>query len=421
VPSLYELRWLEGVSGRVRYRELISDTEQWNRHAAAGFVSGDPDDVRRAAGLPDTRYAHQVFETLDWEAHGFVPAAEAFRDCDLPVLSTTGQYDSCMLGALWQHERYLEHASTSARRASTLLIGPWDHGCESSSGPAHAADLQFGPDAAVDLRRLHLEWFDWVMRGGRRPAFLDVPVRYFVTGEERWRAAASLPEATRSTSHRFLVSAPPPNDVFHSGWIATTPAGGPDYRIDADAGDMRTVEVELTERPDAVPIGASDEPAPFHDLFATVGGDQPTDQAFSVALEGQGVVYHSSIVGESLAIVGRPRLRLQLSIETPATPVQIDLVALLHEVRDDASAILLSSDMRRLALDSARTEVELDSWRFTARVLERSSRVRLTVRVAQSLWWARPPSAPAHVVLRVHHDERATPALWLPLGDVDAE
>ena len=97
---------------------------------------------------------------------------------DLPVLMVGGWYD---LFSSSTTETYMALKKT-IKSPVYLLMGPWPH----SPGKQSHGQVDFGPNAAVDLRAIQQTWFDRWVKGaegdfGRNPPF-RTPVRLFVMG-----------------------------------------------------------------------------------------------------------------------------------------------------------------------------------------------------------------------------------------------
>jgi hypothetical protein len=315
-------------------------------------------------------------------------------------------------------------APAETRSTSHVLIGPWDH-AGTDSGHNVVGELYFAEAAKVNLRTLRTDWFRHVLFGEPKPDLLADRFVYYVAGAEEWRSAATLAAATTATTDRFLVSAQGPNDVFHSGWLASEPGDGPDYSVRLDPADRRTRRLEMEPRPGAAPDNPL-FPLAYNSLLMTQGGNDPTNQLFTIAVDGDGVVYHSTPFTEPVTVTGKPALRLRLVPDADDG----DLSILLHEVRPDGQTIFLSSDLIRLSLrdrggdrqpllPGQENEVDITDFRFCARELGRGSRLRLTIRAAWS-----PLILPASDGLNMHpavtvalvHRATDPAVLTLPLG-----
>jgi predicted acyl esterase len=398
IGSPYLQRWGVLSAAQGSYADLFSDIGYWHRIWAEHWRAH-----RDHFGLPQSElgtemnWSHRFLEQPGWSAfwNALVPSAADYAAMGIPVLSLTGQYDSCQLPALAHHLRLETMGSDAGRAGNHLVIGPWDHSSV-NDGAAHAGNLRFGPQCRIDILQLKIEWYRWALMGGPKPAFLRQRIVYWQAGEEAWHSCDRLAEVSSGTATMTLAAAAGPNDVFHSGWLG---AGAPEtepYHFTCDPFDSALIDIELLPREDEVhgfgAAGGSAGQIPFNSMFMTLAGDEPTSQAFATHLRGQGLVYHSAPLESPLALAGRPQLELHCALDG----ADADLVMLLYEVRADGRCILLSSDALRLRYrDGFDREVlatpgvpflaRLADARFFARTLARHSRLRLVVRNAASL------------------------------------
>lgn len=398
IGSPYVQRWGVLSAAKGSYAELFSDIGYWHRVWAEYWRAH-----RSHAGLPQ-----EVLGTeMDWSRiflaqpgwgpswEALVPGAADYAALDIPVLSLTGQYDSCQVSTLAHHQRLESMGSAAARAGNHLVIGPWDHGTV-NDGAAHAGNLRFGPQCRIDILQLKIDWYRWTLAGGPKPEFLRHRIVYWQAGEEAWHGCDSLAEATAGTAPLALAAVPGPNDLFHSGWLAEAAPETAPYRFTCDPFDEALIDIELLPREDEVhgfgAAGGAAGQLPFNSLFMTLAGDEPTSQAFATHLRGQGLVYHSAPLEAPLALAGRPQLELHCALDG----ADADLVMLLYEVRADGRSILLSTDALRLrwregferevlAAPGVPFVARFDDARFFARTLARHSRLRLVVRNAASL------------------------------------
>ena len=141
----------------------------------------------------------------DWLAH---PTYDAYwRPLDLearasemsvPALNIGGWYDVFQRSTIGSYKTMTEEAATEvARNGQRMIIGPWPHGWNTSQT---VGDLDFGPDALVNVDELLLEWFNYWMKDGSAPS--GKPIRIFVMGENVWREEDEWPLAnTRYTDY----------------------------------------------------------------------------------------------------------------------------------------------------------------------------------------------------------------------------
>src|SRR5690606_28477384 len=134
-----------------------------------------------------------------------VPTDVQFQALDIPVLSITGAYDTTQWGAIEFYRRHTRNASPAARSNHYLVIGPWDHAATRVPRPV-IGGLPLGEESLVDIPRLHFDWYEWVLKGADKPAFLRNNVAYYVSGAETWRYADTLDQATAERQAWYLGS-----------------------------------------------------------------------------------------------------------------------------------------------------------------------------------------------------------------------
>jgi putative CocE/NonD family hydrolase len=213
-----------------------NDSARWNRLTHDWYVSGRPyRDLEKIDGTPnpifDAWMAHPTYDAY-WQ--GAIPYKGEFARINIPVLQTAGYYSGGPGAAVYyfsQHYKYNPHAE------DYLVIGPYDHfgaqrGTISTLGPPtmSTAGYELDPAAQIDLYvDLRFKWFDYVLRGGRKPAILQNKVNYQVTGANVWKHAPSL-AAISARTLRFYLS---------------PTQSGAAYRLN-DAKPVRDASVALT-------------------------------------------------------------------------------------------------------------------------------------------------------------------------------
>jgi putative CocE/NonD family hydrolase len=137
-----------------------------------------------------------------WQA--MLPYKQEFARIDIPVLAITGYYDDGQVSALnFIRDLY----AYNPRANGYVVIGPWDH---LGTQHAHKDDVLRGyridPAGQIDTPKLTFDWFDYVMRGGPKPALLADRINYEVMGANRWAHAPSL-DAMSAKTVTFYLSA----------------------------------------------------------------------------------------------------------------------------------------------------------------------------------------------------------------------
>jgi len=247
------------------------------------------------------------------------PQAADYAGMGFPVLTATGFFDDDQPGALRYYRNHVTHASPAAAARHYLLIGPWDHG--GTQAPEKDIDGLTIPDAAVlDMKKLHLEWYDWALGRGALPALFRDRVAYFMMGANEWRYAPTLDAASGAELVLHLSAAEgTPRGVFRAGRLSAQPPGA---------------------EPPALMVSDPRE-LPELDVAKYAPGENLTSQFR--ALQKRALVFHSEPFATATELAGHMRLTLECAADAP----DFDLWAQVLLVGADGSAVQLGQDIRR--------------------------------------------------------------------------
>ncbi len=207
----FALPWAVYIDGRVN-QELTA--YRW----PAAFQHLPISDADEAAGRRIPFYR-------DWVAH---PTRDAYWDENswehaqdqiaVPSFSISGWYDIFLKGLLTDHVEITKRGRTEAARAGRrVMIGPWVHGV----GRNPVGEVNFGPEASVDLARVQLRWFDYWLKGARNGVAEEPPIKIFVMGENSWRYEREWPLARTRYTKYYLHSAGRANSLNGDGALST--------------------------------------------------------------------------------------------------------------------------------------------------------------------------------------------------------
>src|SRR5882762_7548984 len=311
--------------------------------------------------------SHETYDEF-WRA---MSIQEKYADMDVAAYHLTGWYDDLTHETIsnFVNMRKLSR-SDHARRWQKLLIGPWGHGVRSD--PKYG-DMDFGPQMATDLRKLHLHWYDYHLKGVQNGLDTEAPIRIFVMGENGWRDEQEWPLARARATRLYL----------HSGGTANTRMGD---------GTL-SEKTPGTERPDTYAYDPR-YPVPTYGGHGSGGGGITRDGAFSV----QGpmdqrstqqrddvVVYTTDTLAADTEVTGAVELNLFFSTDVTDT----DFFGTLSDVYPDGRAILItegagrtryreSREKTKLLTPKQRYEVKIPLWE-TSNVFKASHRIRLHI------------------------------------------
>jgi putative CocE/NonD family hydrolase len=251
-------------------------------------------------GMADAMLEPLLHSTLDDWWRQIMLTDEKAAQVDVPVLTITGFHDGDQAGALYNWAQAEEHAANPDVRH--LLVGPWRHAQMRDGQAAPMGEVDFGPDASVDLARLITRFFDTYLKD--QPAD-DLPARcrLFVSGTNAWRVTSSYPPADAVSTELYLradarLSFAPPSS---------------DEQPDALPADWR----------DPVPlVGVGEDCRPQHDRPDVL-------------------VYTSDVLTDDLTVLGPVLAAIHLSVDAP----DADVVVRIEDVHPDGRSLNMTGEL----------------------------------------------------------------------------
>ncbi len=128
---------------------------------------------------------------------------EIHSHVEVPNLDFTGWYDHCNDSV--HHLRLMQAngGSRLAQEQTRLVVGPWNH---PGLGKQCCGDIDFGPQAEVDLPGLIIPWFEHWLKDLDNGVNSGAAVRYFSMGEGRWKSASTWPPTQATQQPLYLTS-----------------------------------------------------------------------------------------------------------------------------------------------------------------------------------------------------------------------
>ena len=283
----------------------------------------------------------------------------------VPMLHISSWYDIFAEGAPSAFRSIREKSRhPQARNNQKLVIGPWAHlfpyVTPNSGG---AGDIDFGPEALVDLHQTQLRWFDYWLKDVDTGIMSEPPVSVFTMGEDRWQTLEDWPPPGANYVRWFLHSEGKANSAGGDGTLSTVPPV--DEPPDAYVYDPQDPVPTLGGANLSLPIGVQDQ--------------RPVEQRNDV------LVFTSEPMERPVEVTGPITVELWASSSARDT----DFTAKLVDVRPDGYAQnLLDGIIRARYRDSASdpTLIEpgkpyrytIDLW-ATSTVFQPGHRIRLEV------------------------------------------
>jgi uncharacterized protein len=197
------------------------------KEAVAAWDAGEGANLLRFlpwAELPDRVFEDEVGPARAWLSHPDRDPWKLDADCKeiaVPNLDVLGWYDNCHGDFRLFTTMVKEGKTATARAGQRIVIGPWPH---TPHGTRKFGEIDFGPNAVVNIPALEIRWFDYWLKGTANGVDRDAPVHFFLMGANEWRDAPAWPVASTmpvtyylsggtantAAGNGSLVSAPPP-------------------------------------------------------------------------------------------------------------------------------------------------------------------------------------------------------------------
>lgn len=263
-----------------------------------------------------------------WKIKGMSVVDHVADYADVPVLHITGWYDS------WTRQVTMNYEALSKAKKSPhrLVIGPWVHG---SQGSFVSGEVEFTPDAAVDLLAWRLRWYDRWIRGEKNGVDDDPRVLLYVmgTGDDRkssagrlqhggfWRAEKEWPLArAKPTAFYFrgdgTLAGSPPSPNPSSGFGTVPFYSHTTYTFDP-RHPVPTVGGNISSNSGLMSSGGYDQ-RPRDDTHAA-------DNRLPLSERQDVLVYRTEPLDANLEVTGTVKVNLWVS----STAIDTDLTAKL--------------------------------------------------------------------------------------------
>lgn len=353
---------------------------------------------------------------LDWLKHPddddywkTLSVEAQFDKIQVPAYHVGAWYDIFLGGTLHNFVGLRARGgSDAARHGQRLLIMIGGH----AGGGRKIGEVDFGPQASLDLDEIMLRWYDHILKGIDNGVEKEKPVRMFVMGENTWRQEDDWPlERARSTRYHL-----------HSAGHASSLTG--DGTLSRESPEDETPDSFVYDPADPVP---------------TVGGPLccdsehlmpgPRDQR---AAEGRAdvLVFTTSPFQQDFEVTGPTSLELYAS----SSAVDTDFTGKLVDVAPDGFARNLTEGVLRARYRNSQEKPELmnpgeiykltvDLW-ATSNVFLAGHRMRLEIsssnfpRFDRNLNTGESPESGMRFVKAtntIFHDRKHPSALILPV------
>ena len=282
-----------------------------------------------------------------------------------PMLHVTSWYDTFAEGGPAAYQSITAKSKfEAARTGQRLIIGPWGHLLPYTNPSSRGAgDIDFGPNALIDLNETLLRWFDYWLKDVANGIMDESPVSVFTLGENRWQDLSDWPPPTMRQVRYFLHSGGEANSLKGNGTLSTVPPS--QEQTDAFVYDPDNPVQSLGGNNLTVDMGVQDQ--------------RPVEERNDV------LVYTSEPLSQPLEITGPVTVTLWAS----SSAIDTDFTAKLVDVHPDGYAQnLLNGIIRARYRNSATTpqmmeagkpyQFTIDLW-ATSNVFLPGHRIRLEI------------------------------------------
>jgi len=360
IKASYFSQWLGYTMGKTQNINLFQDGRYWAGKYYKMYSEHMP--FMKMAEITGSN--QKIFER--WISHPeydsfwvkLTPSAEQYAKMNIPILTITGHFDGDQHGAMHYYFGHMANASEKAKAKHYLLIGPWDH-AGTRKPKEKLGDMVFGDNSVLDIDKLHVDWYDWTLKGKKQPEILKKRVTYYMMNADEWRYADSLDSVANSKMIWYLSSEEGrANDIFKSGKLLPHPPKGP-------------------QKPDMYEY----DPLRLISKQEYYGG---VDNIISDKQDK--LIYHTSPLEDGTEVAGYVKFKAYMELNVPDT----DFGVALYEIRPDGESIALGQDMMRARYRNSEVNAELvkpgdiniyefKTFYWFARKLEKGSRLRLVL------------------------------------------
>ncbi|WP_109301191.1 CocE/NonD family hydrolase [Aquimarina sp. AU474] len=200
----YMIRWINFVTAHDFIDlENFLDSKRWNKLYRKWYTSGKS--FRALDSLDGS--PNKIFQrwldhpSYDQYWRNMTPNKEEFSKINIPVLSTTGYFDSDQVGAL---HYYNEHTKHNKNANHYLVIGPYNHPSAAGRTAQKVGKYTVDSVSKMDMDVLAYQWFDYIFKGAKKPDILKDKVNYQVMEANIWKHKPSLKAMNNDTLVFYL-------------------------------------------------------------------------------------------------------------------------------------------------------------------------------------------------------------------------
>jgi uncharacterized protein len=200
----YMLKWIHFVTNSKETDQAdFGNTSHWTKLYKKWYVGGKTfrtlDSIEgRPSKIFQRWLMHPSFDSY-WQ--NMVAYKDDFAKINIPVLTTTGYYDDDQLGAMYY---FNEHNRLNKNANHYLLIGPYNHSGAQSTPKSILDGYKIDSVANISINNLAFQWFDYILKGAKKPDILKDKINYQVMGTNEWKHKPTLSQMNNDTLNFYL-------------------------------------------------------------------------------------------------------------------------------------------------------------------------------------------------------------------------
>jgi putative CocE/NonD family hydrolase len=361
-----------------------------------------------------------------WARSNFM---EKLKALDIPVFLQSGWFDGDGIGSKLNYAALKQ----SKNKAIKLVLGPWGHTDTSSS---RLGDFDFGQEAAPDLQKMYVRWFDYWLKGIDNKILDEPLVQTFVMFSNKWLTGQTYPLPETKFTKYYLGSGRGANSSKGDGTLsASAPAQA------GAASAVRGYEEYVYDPAD---------PTPWPEYYFKSDEELKNEKDKSVAVEEQKIkakafhqnvtdartdilVFQTEPLGSPVSIAGPISATLYASTDAPdtdwyATLMDVDEKGeIFHLVRGVMRARFRNSMAKPELLEKGKVyKYELDMWQMGL-TFQKGHRIRVEVASAMFPMFSRNLNTGGHneketkfrkATQKVYHTAEYPSHVLLPVVEV---
>ncbi|MCL9805448.1 CocE/NonD family hydrolase [Flavobacterium amniphilum] len=363
----YALSWIRFVSNnKMTDAADFENNSKWESIFADYYTNGKSfRSLDKIEGKPSPLFQrwldHPSYDSY-WK--NMTPQKEAFANINIPILTTTGYYDDDQLGAMYY---YKEYQKWNKNDNYYLVIGPYDHGGAQGFPKSTLGGYEIDAAAQININDLIFEWFDYILKDGKRPEILKDKVNFQVMGKNEWKHVGKLQQMHNETLTFYLGTGDRQGQLVKAG---------------PEKLDTISQTVDFKDRSEVNLFKSTD-----------VCSFRAIDNA-TLDTEKQMLVFESNPIEEPLTISGS----LSASLKVRTNKKDMDIAIQLYEKTADNHYFALSNNLQRASYAEDRSKrkllkpntvetININNTFITSKQLQKGSRIVIVMGVNKNPNW----------------------------------